>query len=141
MINSSEASFVYIISAILAFVLAQTLKIILAAAHNRKALQLKLLIASGNMPSGHAATVVALTTAIALHDGIDSPLFAIALIFSMIVMYDAMMVRRAVGEYGTALRDLLKQNVRVMLGHRPLEVGAGALLGLGVAIIVDFFVT
>ena len=136
-----EASFVYILSAFLAFSLAQMLKIVLAALFNRKALQLRLLVASGNMPSGHTATVVALTTAIALHDGIRSPLFAISLIFSLLVMYDAMMVRRAVGEYGTALRDILKQNVTVMLGHRPLEVAVGGLLGFVVAVIVDFFIT
>lgn len=138
---AGEASFVYILSAFLAFTLAQVTKIVLAALFNRKSLQIRLLIASGNMPSGHTATVVALTTAIALHDGIRSPLFAISLIFSLLVMYDAMMVRRAVGEYGAALRDLLKQNVRVMLGHRPLEVAVGGLMGFTVAIIVDFFIT
>lgn len=100
------------------------------------------LFLSGGMPSSHSATVAAMVTVIGLRDGIDSGLFGLAVLFSLIVMYDAMKVRRSSGEQGIAIKELIKeQKVNIKLpcvakGHTPLEVFIGALLGLTIGIIV-----
>ncbi len=97
---------------------------------------------SGDMPSAHSATVVSLLVLIGVRQGFDSAIFGLAALFSAIVMYDAMMVRRSSGEQGRALTQLLvstKSDIRlprVAKGHTPSEVAAGALLGLIISIIV-----
>ncbi len=100
---------------------------------------------SGNMPSAHTAVVVALLVTVAFVEGTASTLFGIALVLAMVVVYDAVNVRRAVGEQGTLLERLLQlQKDRInkttprgekidfvkVLGHTPLEVTAGAVVGL-----------
>jgi acid phosphatase family membrane protein YuiD len=98
------------------------------------------------MPSVHTATVVSLMTVIGLIQGIESSTFAIATLFAVIVMYDAVMVRRSSGEQGVALHALIReQKSKVQLpraakGHEPLEVAVGAIIGLGVGLFV-FFIT
>lgn len=111
---------------------------------------LKNLVKSGNMPSVHSAVVTALVVSVGFVEGVNSSLFGVALVFAMIVIYDALNVRRAVGEQGGILERLLemqktgmftirddgtKERVKVseVLGHSPLEVAAGAALGLVVA--------
>ncbi len=99
---------------------------------------------SGNMPSVHTATTVALTTTIGLVDGTDSALFALSLLLTAIVAYDAMGVRRSSGEQGVALLLLLAPKTKIKqpylaLGHKPLEVLVGALIGVGVSLFVAFF--
>jgi acid phosphatase family membrane protein YuiD len=97
---------------------------------------------SGGMPSSHSATVVAMATIIGLHDGIGSGLFALSALFALIVMYDAMKVRRSSGEQGEAIRELIKEQKskvklpRAAKGHTPMEVIAGASLGFVVGVIV-----
>ncbi len=97
---------------------------------------------SGGMPSAHSATVVAMTTIIGLKDGIDSGLFGLAVLFSLIVMYDAMKVRRSSGEQGLAIHALIKESKskvklpRVAKGHSPLEVVFGVILGLVIGVVV-----
>jgi len=97
------------------------------------------------MPSAHSASVVALLTIIGLKDDISSPVFAVSLLFAAVVMYDAVMVRRSSGEQGEAVTRLIKESKssiklpRVAKGHTPLEVLAGAVVGLLVAFLVDFF--
>ncbi|MFW6381102.1 MAG: divergent PAP2 family protein [Bacillota bacterium] len=108
------------------------------------------LIGSGGMPSSHSAFVAALTTQIGLKYGFDSDLFAIVLVFSLIILYDAGGVRRAVGEQANVLnrliqhldikqlgldRELLKQELKELIGHTPFEVIAGTLLGIAVALL------
>jgi len=100
------------------------------------------LFASGGMPSSHSATVVAMATVIGFRDGIDSGLFGLAALFALIVMYDAVKVRRSSGEQGAALTELIKEqksNVRlprVAKGHTPVEVVIGAFLGVIIGSIV-----
>lgn len=88
------------------------------------------------MPSAHSATVIALLTVIGGIEGVGSALFALAALFSAIVMYDAVMVRRSSGEQGEALLALLAGQKkplvrlpRVAKGHTPLEVVVGAVVG------------
>ena len=91
---------------------------------------------SGNMPSAHSATVMAVLVVIGALDGIQSGLFGLAVVFSAVVMYDAMMVRRSSGEQGQALTKLIKEQKskvalpRVAKGHTPLEVAVGAIIGI-----------
>lgn len=100
------------------------------------------LFRSGGMPSSHSATSVSVATLIGLRDGFGSGLFGIAMLFSIIVMYDAMKVRRSAGEQGEAIKALIKENKsatkppRTAKGHTPLEVVAGCLLGVVLGVVV-----
>jgi len=137
----------YLVAAGVAWLLAQTIKFLLATGiKDRRAW--RMLYQSGRMPSAHTATMVALTTSVAIYDGISSGLFALAALVTSIVVYDAVMVRRSSGEQGVALRKLLRNSKQsneplpyLALGHTPLEVAVGALLGVVVGIAVAFFIT
>jgi len=105
-----------------------------------KRLNLRRFVETGGMPSSHAAGVAALTTSVALTEGVRSPLFGVSLYFSMIVMYDAAGLRRAAGRQAVILNRLIAQHwahpeadahrLMELLGHTPLEVFVGALLGV-----------
>ena len=99
------------------------------------------------MPSSHTAVVVALASTILFHEGV-SELFAVAGTFAIITIYDAMVARRSIGEQGAALVKLLQKSAkpgdalpRVAIGHKPLEVVAGILLGLAIGATVAKFIT
>lgn len=137
----------YLVAAGIAWLLAQTIKFLLATGIKDKQAW-RMLYQSGRMPSAHTATTVALTTTVAIYDGISSGLFALAVLMTAVVIYDAVMVRRSSGEQGLALRKLLRSSKQadeplpyLALGHQPLEVAAGALLGVTVGIAVAFFIT
>ena len=97
------------------------------------------------MPSSHSAIVAALTTSVGRLNGVTSDTFAIALIFSIVVMYDAQGVRRAAGRQAAVLnrlvddlmaqRGLQETRLRELLGHTPVEVLVGAALGIAVGLI------
>jgi len=107
-------------------------------------------LSSGGMPSKHTALVVAVTTSTLLIEGMKSPEFAIAATLSSVVMYDAINVRRAVGQNRAAilaLYDNLKEAKTLhdedplrkfkSLGHKPEEVIAGALVGIAIAVVIN----
>jgi len=136
----------YIVAVICAWIAAQGLKYIISGLKSKNFTgSFRQLYLSGNMPSAHSASVVALLTIIGLKDDISSPVFAVSLLFAAVVMYDAVMVRRSSGEQGEAVTRLIKESKssiklpRVAKGHTPLEVLAGAVVGLLVAFLVDFF--
>ena len=138
---------VYLVAALLAWFGAQGTKYILSAKKNGKR-DVRAWYQSGNMPSAHTATMVALTTVVAYRDGIESGLFAVTLVITAITMFDSMMSRRASGEQGIAVRKLLSKSSFAndplpyhALGHRPQEVLVGALLGLLVGTAVAFLIT
>ena len=93
---------------------------------------------AGGMPSSHSAVVVSLATLIGKHIGIGSPIFALSAVFAFITMYDAAGVRRAVGEQAQILNKVVKeykdmtpgQILQEKTGHTPVQVAAGALIGL-----------
>jgi len=99
---------------------------------------------SGGMPSSHTSLVVGLTTAIAYGYGLSSVLFPSSLAFSLVVMYDAAGVRRHAGKQAEVLNRILgelvkgeapsEKKLKEVLGHSPLQVFAGAFLGVGMAI-------
>lgn len=84
---------------------------------------------SGGMPSGHSATVLALTTTALVYAGFGSITFGVVVVFAVIVLYDSLGVRRAVGEQAQVINDQLGTKVRQVRGHEPREVITGGLLG------------
>jgi acid phosphatase family membrane protein YuiD len=112
------------------------------------------IIGSGGFPSSHSSFVATLATLIGLKYGFRSDLFSIVLIFSLIVTYDASGVRRAVGEQANVLNkliehlnvkntdrkpELLKEDLKELVGHTPFEVFSGVFLGILIAIIGYFY--
>ena len=134
----------YIIAIAASWLVAQGAKYVVIAVKTRSLRHLRQLYLSGNMPSAHSASAVALLTVIALKDGIESGLFGLGALFTAIVMYDAMMVRRSVGEQGAAIQQLIRDKdrkvrlPRAAKGHSPLEVFIGALVGGAIGLVVFF---
>lgn len=132
----------YILTIIVSWVVAQGAKYIIVAYKARNPRVFRQLYLSGNMPSAHSATIVAVTTLIGFREGFDSAIFGLALTMAGIVMYDAIMVRRSVGEQGLAIQEIIrlaKNKVvipRAAKGHTPLEVFIGAVLGVFIGVIV-----
>ena len=136
----------YIIAGLAGWVVSQAAKYVVASFKTRKLASYRQLYLSGNMPSAHSATVIAVLVVVGLIDGIGSGLFGVMLVLASVVLYDAMMVRRSSGEQGVALTALIKESKsdvplpRVALGHTPLEVAIGALLGFFVGL-ATYFIT
>lgn len=135
----------YVLSVAAALVISQALKyVILMMRRSGNFDYLRQLYASGNMPSTHSTSVVALLVVIGLHDGTESGLFGLALLFAIIVMYDTIMMRRSVGEQGLAVQALIrtiKSDMalpRAARGHTPLELLGGAFLGFVIGVVVFF---
>lgn len=130
-------------TAILGWFAAQVIKFILVLAIDRH-IDFKRLVGSGGMPSSHSAIVSALAVSVGLSQGFSSAEFAICTILAFVVMYDASGVRRAAGQHARILNELIKGKndletsgklLKELLGHSPLEVFAGAILGILVAVI------
>ncbi len=129
---------------LVAWTIAQAAKVIYTSARQRR-LNLRVLAETGGMPSSHSAIVMGLTTGIGRINGFSSVTFAIALIFSVVVMYDAQGVRRAAGRQAAVLNRLVEDMVaqrgiqedrlRELLGHTPVEVLVGAALGIVVGLL------
>jgi uncharacterized protein len=132
----------YIIAVIVAWLVAQGAKYLIIAIKQRSFNNFRQLYLSGNMPSAHSATVVALCALIGFRDGVNSGLFGLSVLFATIVMYDAIMVRRSSGEQGIAIQQLIKEQKssvslpRAAKGHTPVEVLVGAVLGLVIGVVV-----
>jgi acid phosphatase family membrane protein YuiD len=105
---------------------------------------LRRFVETGGMPSSHAASVAALTTAVGLQEGFRTAIFGVTLFFSLIVMYDAAGLRRAAGRQAAILNRLIDehfkhpeagaQRLMELLGHTPLEVLVGCILGVLTAV-------
>lgn len=134
----------YLLTIMISWIIAQGAKYIVVALKNRNLVNFRHLYLSGNMPSAHSATVMSMATIVGLINGFESALFGIALMVAAVVMYDAIMVRRSVGEQGLAIQELIKaaqHNERVVIprsakGHTPLEVLVGAILGVLIGVVV-----
>lgn len=129
----------YIYVPIILWFCIQSFKLIYDLCTTQK-INFKRIIGAGGMPSSHSAIVIALATLIGKNLGVDSPIFAITLIFAFIVMYDACGVRRAAGKQAKVLNEIVNtrglSNLKVQeklqeaLGHTPIQVFVGALIGL-----------
>jgi len=127
---------------------AQALKVIFSLFTERK-LNFRKFLDTGSMPSSHTSSVVSLTTAIGIKEGIQSDIFALSVVFAVVVMYDATGVRRAAGKQASVLNkiaenikkkegySLIEENLKELLGHTPLEVLGGAILGVAVALLMS----
>lgn len=136
------------------WLIAQILKTIINAIMNRK-IQWSRLFGDGGMPSGHSATVMALAMMCGFESGFDSVAFAIAAILAVVVMHDASGVRRETGKQAASIismaeviNDYLSESdaniktdkLKVLVGHTPLQVLFGALLGIAVAVVYRFVI-
>lgn len=131
-----------LIAGLTAWALAQIIKIPLDYLRTRR-WNWSLLLTTGGMPSSHSALMTATTLGIGLYHGLDSPVFALGVVLTMIVTYDAAGVRQQAGIHAQRINlivgELLKGHpinevdLREVLGHTPLEVIGGILLGLAVA--------
>ena len=132
-------------TAILSWFVAQVLKVIFVFIWDRK-LEFKRLIGSGGMPSSHSSFVVALAFSVGFVEGFQSTAFAISFAIAMVIMYDASGVRRAAGQQARLLNRMVEEwgkgdfsrtekKLKELLGHTPIEVFAGALLGVMIAVI------
>jgi len=134
------------IAAILAaWALAQAFKVATGVLQEKR-FNFRWILRSGGMPSSHSAAVSSLSTVTGLYYGFNSIIFWIALVFSLIIMFDAAGVRRAVGRQAGILNKIAddiyskgqvgEKRLKELLGHTPIEVFAGAALGITVALIV-----
>lgn len=125
-----------------------------------KRIDWSLLTSTGGMPSSHSAAVTALATGVALEVGLASPIFSVATIFAIIVMFDATGVRRHAGEQATVLNKLVgdfnrfveetkkwpkmneqekAKDLKELLGHKPIEVFFGGLTGILLTLALHYF--
>ena len=132
-----------ILSAVSANFIAQFYKFIVFLVIHRQ-INFKRLFQTGGMPSSHSSFMMAMATSTGLIDGFNSTLFAIAFTMALVVMYDAAGLRRAVGKQASVLNQIVSeifsehpnlstQKFRELLGHTPVEVFVGAILGAAVA--------
>lgn len=148
-----------LVSALAAIIIAQVIKVPIRFIFTREFAP-GLIFGTGSMPSSHSAAVSALTTAIGITEGVSSIPFAIAFIFSVITMFDALGIRREAGEHAVILNQLVKDfqyfideathwgkkeeyekiaELKTLLGHKPIEVFVGALTGVIIAFIIYSF--
>ena len=150
MINVNNTGYEAIIVGLAAALIAQILKFIIFTIRTRK-INFKIFTTTGGMPSSHSAGVMGLATSIGLIDGFNSTLFAVAIGFAMITMYDAAGVRRAAGKTAACLNRMMEdyykhdvqaigEKLKELLGHTPFEVYMGALLGIALACYFHFYI-
>lgn len=126
------------------WIIAQSIKVALGF-FREKRFNFKWFIGTGGMPSSHAAGVSALATAIGITYGFDSAMFAMTAIFGLIVMFDAQGVRRSSGKQADILNKMLEdiywkkkldeEKLKKFVGHTPVEVIAGMVLGIVIALL------
>jgi uncharacterized protein len=128
-----------------ATLIAQLLKVIIEIIRYRK-FNFRVLVGTGGMPSSHSALVTALATGVGQTLGWGSVEFAMAVIFASIVMYDAAGVRQAAGKQARVLNQIMDEffqenpafnqdRLKELLGHTPIQVLAGSLLGIVIALV------
>lgn len=136
-----------LIAAASGWLIAQFLKTLIHTFFNRRFVAERL-VGGGGMPSSHSATVCALATSTAIEYGAGSFEFAMAAIFGLVVMYDAIGVRQETGKQAKVLNDMMElfshmgkdmdieKQLKEFVGHTPLQVLAGAILGIGTAFFI-----
>ena len=133
----------------IAWVLSQVIKTVIHLILNKKIVWERL-VGDGGMPSSHSATVTSVAVATGFTAGWDSPVFAVAVFLAIIVMHDARGVRRETGKQAVVINNMLEffekmgagdmtpeQTLKEFVGHSPLQVAAGAVLGFVVAIAMN----
>lgn len=135
----------------IAWFIAQFYKVVTTIFIDKK-LNMKRILETGGMPSSHSSTMSALSTAVGLATGTENVIFAVALVLTGVVMYDAAGIRRAAGKHAGLLNTLIEryankigeklhdEKLKELLGHTPLEVLVGAILGIVVAFIFKGYI-
>lgn len=128
----------YLIVPFVTWLCVQTFKVLWELATTKK-FNFKRIIGAGGMPSSHTAIVTSITTMVGRSQGLNSVIFAVSLIFSLVVMYDACGVRRQAGKQARILNDIVntpglttvqvREKLVEALGHTPLQVIVGAIVG------------
>ena len=129
----------YIIIPLGAAFMSQCIKIIIEYKKNKKVSFLRFINGMGGMPSTHSALVSSISTIIYLDYGL-SPLFAVTLIFSLIIIYDSMGVRYESGKQAKILNDVIGSKLNEKIGHRPIESLVGILLGIIFTILINIII-
>lgn len=129
-----------------AWAIAQTIKVTIGVVREKK-FDFRWFIGTGGMPSSHAAGASCLATAVGLKYGFDSVYFALAAAFALVVMFDAQGVRRATGRQARVLNKMMEDiywqgktqesRLRELVGHTPIEVIIGSLLGITIAVVLQ----
>lgn len=134
---------------IIAWAISQTMKIFTNLIVVKE-LDIKRILADGGMPSSHSATVLSLAVMCGWTAGVGSSIFALSLLFAIVVMRDAVGVRRETGKQAASIKELADavnktflskdaeirtENLKLLVGHTPLQVVFGALVGLTVSIL------
>ena len=130
---------------VLAWLLAQLIKLVIET-YRKKKVDWHILMSAGGMPSSHASSITAAMLGVGLFEGFDTPLFGLAFVISMIVLYDAAGVRRQAGRQAEKINKLInellnghplsQEQLQEVLGHTPFQVFMGFLLGIGVSLVI-----
>ena len=132
-------------AALLSWLVAQTIKVALAVRRKHR-FDVRWFLGTGGMPSAHSAGVSSLAVGVGLRVGFETALFAVALMLALVTMFDAQGVRRAAGRQAIVLNQIVdeiyargeisQQKVMELLGHTPVEVLVGALIGCFMAVLL-----
>ena len=144
--NVSEITqYKYIYIPFLVWFSIQSFKLIYELIKTKK-FNFKRIMGAGGMPSSHSAVVTGIATLIGKYEGVDTPIFAVSLVVAFVVMYDACGVRRAAGKQAQLLNKLIEtpgltgvqvsEKLVEVLGHTPVQVFVGALIGIIAGLIV-----
>ncbi len=135
----------YIYVPLLVWFFIQTFKVIWDLVETRK-FNFKRILGAGGMPSSHSAVVMCLAVMIGKKEGFDTYIFALSLIFAIVVMYDAAGIRRAAGKQAALLNKIVNtpglstlqvhEKLVEVLGHTPIQVLVGAVIGIIVGLIM-----
>lgn len=146
--NIINTGYEAILSGLIGAIVAQIIKFCIFTIKSRK-INFKIFTTTGGMPSSHSAGVMGLATSVGIISGYNSVVFAVALGFAIITMYDAAGVRRAAGKTAACLNRMMEdyykhdvqaigEKLKELLGHTPFEVYMGALLGICIAYYLHF---
>lgn len=132
-------------TSVAAWVIAQSVKVALGIMREKR-FNFRWFVGTGGMPSSHAAGASALATSVGITYGFDSAIFAVSLLFTLVVMFDAQGVRHASGKQAVILNKMLddiywkkkmdENRLKELLGHTPVQVFAGAILGILVSLLL-----
>ena len=138
-----------VIGTFLAWFTAQIIKVIIGAVVEKR-FNFRWFVGTGGMPSSHTAGVSALATSVGIQEGVGSAIFVVALLFAVVVICDAQGFRRATGKQAEVLNKILddiywkkrihEDRLKELLGHTPVQVLAGLLLGIGLPFFLYGFV-
>lgn len=130
---------------------AQVIKMIVYMIENKE-FNPERLVGDGGMPSCHSATVCSVAVASAITEGASSPVFGLSVILAIVVMHDAMGVRRESGKQAEILNlfmDLVRplspdevpdERLKEFIGHTPIQVAVGAILGIASSLILNLLI-